>query len=84
MDLKEIYALARTVCFSDFESEVRYRIDKILPTEKCDNEYLVVNKKDLLPKNIKRTIYDPDWKIIQSSPSGIQYKHKKTGETKWE
>ena len=34
--------------------------------------------------NAKRTVYDPNWEMIQTAPHGIQYKHKKTGETKWE
>jgi hypothetical protein len=34
--------------------------------------------------DVSDTVYDPNWEIIQTAPHGIQYKHKKTGETKWE
>lgn len=35
-------------------------------------------------QRVSDTVYDPDWEMIQTAPHGIQYKHKKTGKTKWE
>ena len=43
----------------------------------------VVNKNSA-SDDVSDTVYDPNWEIIQTAPHGIQYKHKKTGETKWE
>jgi hypothetical protein len=72
-----------------------YKVVKTIPREDCDGmdapdapsvatelEELFLK---LLPiQHVGDTVYDPDWEIIQTAPHGIQYKHKKTGETKWE
>lgn len=55
--------------------------DAYMITPICVLKYIselekVVKNNDLLP--------DPNWEIIQTAPHGTQYKHKETGEIKWE
>lgn len=60
------------------------RINQIKCEIKSLDKALDVVNKNYLLQRVSDTVYDPDWEIIQTAPHGIQYKHKKTGETKWE
>lgn len=56
-----------------------------------DNVTIGTEKEDVINwynekflKKEKETILDPDWELIQSAPYGMHYRHKKTGQEKWE
>lgn len=71
-----------------------YKIVKQIPTKEVDADCMDAPSAateieklflKLLPiQHVSDTVYDPDWEMIQTAPHGIQYKHRKTGETKWE
>jgi len=82
----------RCTVFDKLEDEYGIKPENLTEREKaiiglCTNDFLEHEEQALCLQpvsNAKRTVYDNDWEIIQTAPHGIQYKHKKTGKTKWE
>ena len=82
----------RCTVFDKLEDEYGIKHESLTEREKaiiglCTNDVLEHEEQTLClhpVSNAKRTAHDTDWEMIQTAAHGIQYMHKKTGETKWE
>lgn len=92
MDIREFYTKrAKEYGFDGFADFLRRTVIDVQMSKiyEWSKEYAELMNRDNTVQDkfhtqcVSHMIYDSDWEMIQSAPHGIQYKHKKTGETKW-